>query len=104
MNLPTSPPPPPIIILTFRWTKLICDLPLQDTFYQTSISCLGLRTPDGIAYDWMTGMLYWTDAQENTVNRLTTNHEKEVLVHEKLDEPRAIALSPCDGKLGSSSN
>ena len=43
-------------------------------------------------------MLYWTDAQENTVNRLTTSGEKKVLVHERLDEPRAIALSPCDGK------
>ena len=63
------------------------------------ISCLvtGLKTPDGIAFDWLTGMLYWTDAQENTVNRLTKNKTKEVLLHEELDEPRAIAVSPCDG-------
>ena len=56
-----------------------------------------MKTPDGIAFDWITGMLYWTDAQENTINRLTKNQTKEVLVYDELDEPRAIALSPCDG-------
>ena len=59
---------------------------------------LGLKNPDGIAYDWITGFLYWTDAQENTVNRLK-NKVKEILVHEGLDEPRAIALNPCDSEL-----
>ena len=62
---------------------------------------LDLKTPDGVAYDWVNHQLYWTDAQENTVNRLKGT-TKEVLVHKELDEPRAIALSPCDGmsKLG----
>jgi len=50
-----------------------------------------------VAWDWVNQHLYWTDAQENTVNRLNGS-SKEVLVHEELDEPRAIALSPCDGK------
>ena len=59
---------------------------------------LGLKNPDGIAYDWITGFLYWTDAQENTVSRLK-NKVKEILVHEGLDEPRAIALNPCDSEL-----
>lgn len=58
---------------------------------------IGLKTPDGIAFDWLSGMLYWTDAQENTINRLSKDKTKEVLIHEALDEPRAIALSPCDG-------
>lgn len=57
-----------------------------------------LKTPDGVAYDWVNDRLYWTDAQENTVNRLN-NGKKEILIHEELDEPRAIALNPCDGEL-----
>lgn len=60
---------------------------------------LDLKTPDGVAWDWVNKRLYWTDAQENTVNRLINGTTKEILVHEELDEPRAIALSPCDGKI-----
>ena len=63
-----------------------------------SLCYIDLKNPDGIAFDWLTGSLYWTDAQENTINRLPPNKTKEVLVHEELDMPRAIALNPCTGE------
>ena len=57
-----------------------------------------MKTPDGVAYDWVNDRLYWTDGQENTINRLVDGKKKEIIIHEELDEPRAIALNPCDGK------
>ena len=62
------------------------------------IFILGLRTPDGIAYDWLARKIYWTDAQENTISRVGISHNTtiEVVLAEGLDEPRAIVLSPCD--------
>ena len=62
-------------------------------------SLKGLRTPDGIAYDWLTEKIYWTDAQENTISRVSVlkNTTREVIMTEDLDEPRAIVVSPCDG-------
>jgi len=61
----------------------------------------GLRTPDGIAYDWLARKIYWTDAQENTISRVGISHNTtiEVVLAEGLDEPRAIVLSPCDRAL-----
>ena len=76
----------------------ICNFQLKLNQFCALYLVLGLKNPDGIAYDWITGFLYWTDAQENTVNRLK-NKIKEILVHEGLDEPRAIALNPCDSTL-----
>ena len=60
---------------------------------------LGLRTPDGIAYDWVGDKIYWTDTQENTIKRVGVSQNKtvEVVLTEGLDEPRAIVVSPCDG-------
>lgn len=60
---------------------------------------LGLRTPDGIAYDWLGDKIYWTDAQDNTIRRIGVYQNKtmEVILTEGLDEPRAIVVSPCDG-------
>eukprot|EP00794_Sanderia_malayensis_P017393 gene17393-19134_t len=60
-----------------------------------------LRTPDGIAYDWINDSIYWTDAQENTISRIdmTGNLTREILITKDLDEPRAITVSPCDGLL-----
>ncbi|XP_066926759.1 serine-rich adhesin for platelets-like [Clytia hemisphaerica] len=53
---------------------------------------------DGLAWDWVNKRLYWTDAGDNTVNRLSRDgYSKEVLFHEEADLPRDIVLMPCDG-------
>lgn len=55
--------------------------------------CLG--SPVGIAMDWITRKLYWTDS---TYNRIECSNldgtMRAVLVHKDLDKPRDIAVDP----------
>ncbi|KAK7873393.1 hypothetical protein R5R35_000192 [Gryllus longicercus] len=57
-----------------------------------------LISPDGLAADWYTRKLYWTDGEMNRVEvvALDTRHRK-VLFWEDIDQPRAIALAPMRG-------
>lgn len=59
-----------------------------------------LISPDGLACDWITGKLYWTDREKNLVEviSLDGNHRK-VLFWTDIYQPRAIALAPMRGLL-----
>ena len=58
----------------------------------------GIVSPDGLACDWVSKKLYWTDAETNRieVSDLDGNFRK-VLYWQRLDQPRAIALDPFHG-------
>lgn len=86
--------PPPYFLCHWKVATLFTYLYMREIVYR-----LGLRTPDGIAFDWVSGKIYWTDAQENTISRVSilNNSSREIILTEDLDEPRAIAVSPCDG-------
>lgn len=58
----------------------------------------GLKTTDGLAVDWVSRNMYWTDTGRNTIEvaRLDGSCRK-VLVNNSLDEPRAIAVFPSKG-------
>ncbi|CAB1318240.1 unnamed protein product, partial [Coregonus sp. 'balchen'] len=72
---------------------------LDGTGMETVIS-QGLKTTDGLAVDWVTRNMYWTDTGRNTIEvaRLDGTSRK-VLVNNSLDEPRAIAVFPSKGYL-----
>ena len=57
-----------------------------------------VRTPDGIAVDWVTGKLYWTDAW---AKKIEVSHmdgkDRRALIDTNLDMPRAIVLHPNTG-------
>ena len=57
-----------------------------------------LRTPDGLAIDWLGDNLYWTDTglDRIEVSRLDGTHRK-ILISDGLEEPRAIVLHPVKG-------
>lgn len=61
---------------------------------------MGLVTADGLAVDWIAQNLYWTDTGHGRnvieVSRLDGTSRK-VLLSERLDEPRAIAVYPEKG-------
>lgn len=52
---------------------------------------------DGLACDWLTGKLYWTDADAHRIEvvSLDKNYRK-VLFWDDIDQARAIALVPME--------
>lgn len=54
-----------------------------------------VHTPDGLAVDWISGKLYWTDAGYKSieVSDIDGKHNQD-LISVGLEEPRAIALDP----------
>uniref|UniRef100_A0A7E4VR66 Very low-density lipoprotein receptor n=1 Tax=Panagrellus redivivus TaxID=6233 RepID=A0A7E4VR66_PANRE len=57
-----------------------------------------VSTPDGLAIDWVHGLLFWTDTGLDTVNVFDLNTQKrKVLFDTGLEEPRAIAVDPSAG-------
>ncbi|XP_022317030.2 low-density lipoprotein receptor-like isoform X2 [Crassostrea virginica] len=58
----------------------------------------GVKTPDGIAVDWIHHNLYWTDTGYNTIEVASADGlMRKILVEKDLDEPRSIALDPRNG-------
>ncbi|KAK4886602.1 hypothetical protein RN001_002873 [Aquatica leii] len=58
----------------------------------------GLLSPDGLACDWFTNKLYWTDSETNRIEVATSSGEyRKVLFWTDIDQPRAIALVPMKG-------
>ncbi|RWS07569.1 low-density lipoprotein receptor-related protein 6-like protein [Dinothrombium tinctorium] len=57
-----------------------------------------LLSPDGLACDWLTKKLYWTDSDTNRIEvGLFNGSFRKVLVYKDLDQPRAIAVDPTQG-------
>lgn len=55
----------------------------------------GIEKPEGIAIDWYTENIYWTDGESNRIEVATLNGKyQKVLFWSDLDQPRAIALVP----------
>ncbi|XP_075213889.1 low-density lipoprotein receptor-related protein 6 [Lycorma delicatula] len=58
----------------------------------------GLISPDGLACDWLTKKLYWTDGETNRIEVATIEgRHRKVLFWDDIDQPRAIALAPMHG-------
>jgi DNA-binding beta-propeller fold protein YncE len=62
--------------------------------------CLILESPAGLAVDWVTSKLYWTDAGTNRIEVSNLDGSmRGLLVWEGLDKPRDIVVDPigeCD--------
>ena len=58
----------------------------------------GVRTPDGIAFDWVHKNLYWTDTGHNKIGVLSMRDScrHSILFNTNLEEPRAIVVDPRD--------
>ncbi len=58
----------------------------------------GLINPEGIACDWINGLLYWTDSETKRIEVVSLkSRHRRVVIWEDLDLPRAIALAPQEG-------
>lgn len=54
--------------------------------------------PEGIAYDWVSKKIYWTDSSNKSIYAMNSDGSQVVeIVH--VDRPRALVLDPCAGYL-----
>ena len=62
--------------------------------------CAGLGSPEGVAVDWISKNLYWTDSGTDRieVSRLDGTHHK-TLFSDNLVNPRAIVVDPVRGSV-----
>uniref|UniRef100_A0A914MTJ3 EGF-like domain-containing protein n=1 Tax=Meloidogyne incognita TaxID=6306 RepID=A0A914MTJ3_MELIC len=58
-----------------------------------------VTTPDGLAIDWVHGLIFWTDTGTDTINVYDLKNKKRTTIinGDGLDEPRAIAVDPSAG-------
>jgi len=64
-------------------------------YLQVGVVTTGLISPAGLACDWLTQKLYWTDDETNRIEVATINGEhRKVLFWDDIDQPRAITLVP----------
>ncbi|XP_064621672.1 nidogen-1-like isoform X2 [Lineus longissimus] len=88
--------------LYFYWTdvsgKTISKARLDGTDSENIVR--GLGSPEGVAVDWLTGNIYWTDS---ILDRIEVSRNdgtnRKVLVDSGLVNPRAIVTDPLGGKV-----
>ena len=68
---------------------------------RTPISIVSdLLSPEGLAYDWITKKIYWTDSETNLIEVIQVDgSNRKVLYWTDLDQPRAVVVDPIRGYL-----
>lgn len=67
----------------------------QEVENKVGVITTDLLLPEGLACDWFTNKLYWTDRDTNKIEVATMNGEhRKVLIWSDIDQPRTIALVP----------
>ncbi|XP_034534901.1 low-density lipoprotein receptor 1-like [Notolabrus celidotus] len=66
-----------------------------DISHQSEVVWSGVDAPEGIAYDWVHGNLYWTDSIRSTISVVTADGQRrKTLFRRDLSKPRAIVVDP----------
>lgn len=65
---------------------------------QETIVNVEVMNPDGVAIDWVSRNIFWTDTGTDRIEvaRLDGS-SRRVIISDQLDEPRAIAVDPVNG-------
>ena len=79
--------------VSFHLSKITC----KSTFLLQLVTS-GLDLVEGLAYDWITGNLYWVDSRLNVIEVSNTDGQNRlVLMNQDIAQPRGIALDPTEG-------
>ncbi|XP_061567049.1 low density lipoprotein receptor a isoform X2 [Cololabis saira] len=67
----------------------------EDSSHHNIVIGTDVDAPEGIAFDWIHGNLYWTDSIRSTVSVVTADgSRRKTLFHQDLSKPRAIVVDP----------
>ncbi|CAG0901758.1 unnamed protein product [Darwinula stevensoni] len=63
-------------------------------------TAVGLSSPEGLAVDWLSKLIYWTDSTKDTIEFTSIESGRRRTLHsENLVNPRGIALHPGRGQV-----
>ncbi|CAL4174127.1 unnamed protein product, partial [Meganyctiphanes norvegica] len=77
--------------------SLSSDLPKADDMKVILNSSHGIN-PEGVAYDWTSGKIYWTDSANSSIYAMNSDGTNIVMII-NVERPRAIVLDPCGGHM-----
>ncbi|XP_060882315.1 low density lipoprotein receptor a [Labrus mixtus] len=67
----------------------------EDSTTHSAVINSGIDAPEGIAFDWIHGNLYWTDSIRSTISVVTADgSRRKTLFRQNLSKPRAIVVDP----------
>nr|XP_046271963.1 low density lipoprotein receptor a [Scatophagus argus] len=67
----------------------------EDATHHSTVMGSDIDAPEGIAFDWVHGNLYWTDSIRSTISVVTADgSRRKTLFHRDLSKPRAIVVDP----------
>ncbi|KAG1701225.1 Low-density lipoprotein receptor-related protein 2 [Nymphon striatum] len=54
--------------------------------------------PEGIAYDWISRKIYWTDSGDHCIYSMNMDGTQKVMIT-RVERPRAVVVDPCRGHM-----